>query len=397
MAEKKSIARAISGAAFLMATSAIGPGFITQTTVFTGEHSYSFGFAILASILLDIVIQLSIWRMLIANQKQAPQLFSSVWKPAGVIITFLIVAGGFIFNIANAGGSGLGLQLILPVTTKMGAAISGSLALLIFILPNSSTVLDRFVKYAGLLMIGITLYVVWQAKPDVTQAIYKTVIPESVDVVAIITLVGGTVGGYISFAGAHRLLEAGFKGVEAIPQVTKSAIRGIVVTGVMRIILYLAVAGVVSAGFVLDAQNPAASVFKSAAGRTGEIIFGVILWSAAITSLLGCTYTSSSFLLAHYTSLSNYKKIVQSAFLIISLVIFLLIGNPVKLLVAAGAVNGMILPFALTMVFIIGIRKTDSSVYKLPLWLSVATAIVAIIMFCMSIYTLTNWLQSYFT
>ena len=44
---------ALLGAAFLMATSAVGPGFLTQTTVFTQQLGASFGFVILASILID--------------------------------------------------------------------------------------------------------------------------------------------------------------------------------------------------------------------------------------------------------------------------------------------------------------------------------------------------------
>ncbi|MFN7489317.1 MAG: NRAMP family divalent metal transporter [Chryseotalea sp.] len=396
MSEKKSIITAISGAAFLMATSAIGPGFITQTTVFTAKQGYSFGFAILASICIDIIIQLSIWRVLIVNQKQAPVLFSSVWKPAGLIITVLIVGGGLVFNIANAGGSGLGLELLLPINTKFGAAISGCIALLIFILPNSSSILDRFVKYLGLLMIAITLYVVWQAKPNALEAVHKSFIPDTFSVVSIVTLVGGTVGGYISFAGAHRLLEAGFKGAEAVPQVTQSAIRGIAVTGVMRFILYLAVAGVVAGGFSIDADNPAASVFKAASGRVGEVIFGVILWSAAITSLLGCTYTSCSFLTAQYPRLIPYTKLLQVVFLLLSLFTFLVLGNPVKLLVAAGAINGMVLPFALVMILLAS-SKLKANTYKHPRWLTIAGWLVTSIMVGMSLYTLTGWITSFFS
>ncbi|MFN5555624.1 MAG: NRAMP family divalent metal transporter [Chryseotalea sp.] len=396
MSEKKSIITAISGAAFLMATSAIGPGFITQTTVFTAKQGYSFGFAILASICIDIIIQLSIWRVLIVNQKQAPVLFSSVWKPAGLIITVLIVGGGLVFNIANAGGSGLGLELLLPINTKFGAAISGCIALLIFILPNSSSILDRFVKYLGLLMIAITLYVVWQAKPNALEAVHKSFIPDTFSVVSIVTLVGGTVGGYISFAGAHRLLEAGFKSAEAVPQVTQSAIRGIAVTGVMRFILYLAVAGVVAGGFSIDADNPAASVFKAASGRVGEVIFGVILWSAAITSLLGCTYTSCSFLTAQYPRLIPYTKLLQVVFLLLSLFTFLVLGNPVKLLVAAGAINGMVLPFALVMILVAS-SKLKANTYKHPRWLTIAGWLVTSIMVGMSLYTLTGWITSFFS
>ncbi len=55
---------ALLGAAFLMATSAIGPGFLTQTATFTGSLLASFGFVILVSIILDIGAQLNIWRII---------------------------------------------------------------------------------------------------------------------------------------------------------------------------------------------------------------------------------------------------------------------------------------------------------------------------------------------
>src|SRR3712207_9302069 len=50
------------GAMFLMATSAIGPGFITQTTTFTVQLGAAFAFAIAVSIVIDIALQLNVWR-----------------------------------------------------------------------------------------------------------------------------------------------------------------------------------------------------------------------------------------------------------------------------------------------------------------------------------------------
>ena len=41
-------------------------------------------------------------------------------------------------------------------------------------------------------------------------------IPEKINMIAIVTIVGGTVGGYLTFSGAHRLLDAGIKGKENI-------------------------------------------------------------------------------------------------------------------------------------------------------------------------------------
>ncbi|MEQ5205204.1 hypothetical protein ABN228_22285, partial [Providencia rettgeri] len=51
------------GAIFLMATSGIGPGFITQTATFTVTLGAAFAFGILASIVIDFVVQQNIWRV----------------------------------------------------------------------------------------------------------------------------------------------------------------------------------------------------------------------------------------------------------------------------------------------------------------------------------------------
>ena len=64
MSEKKKSGGALLGAAFLMATSAIGPGFLTQTATFTGQYQASFGFVILVSVILAAIAQLNIWRVL---------------------------------------------------------------------------------------------------------------------------------------------------------------------------------------------------------------------------------------------------------------------------------------------------------------------------------------------
>lgn len=54
---------AIVASIFMMATSAMGPGFLTQTAVFTVKLGAAFGFAILISILIDYVVQQNIWRV----------------------------------------------------------------------------------------------------------------------------------------------------------------------------------------------------------------------------------------------------------------------------------------------------------------------------------------------
>ena len=56
MPRRSDLRSILIGAAFLMATSAIGPGFITQTTSFTVELGAAFAFAIVISLLVSFTV-----------------------------------------------------------------------------------------------------------------------------------------------------------------------------------------------------------------------------------------------------------------------------------------------------------------------------------------------------
>ncbi|MBD4481376.1 hypothetical protein GUG87_27205, partial [Xanthomonas citri pv. citri] len=74
---------ALLGAMFLMATSAIGPGFITQTATFTVQMGAAFAFAILVSILIDIAVQMNVWRVIGVSGMRAQELANSVLPGLG--------------------------------------------------------------------------------------------------------------------------------------------------------------------------------------------------------------------------------------------------------------------------------------------------------------------------
>ncbi|NBP71543.1 MAG: divalent metal cation transporter, partial [Cytophagia bacterium] len=153
-----------------MATSAIGPGFLTQTTVFTEKLLASFGFVILISILLDIVVQLNIWRVLSMTKKRAQDLANEVVPGLGYVLAGLIVFGGLVFNVANMGGCGLGLNVISNIPVRHGALISGAVALFIFWLKEFGKALDVFTKILGIVMILVTLYVAISSNPPLLEA-----------------------------------------------------------------------------------------------------------------------------------------------------------------------------------------------------------------------------------
>jgi Mn2+/Fe2+ NRAMP family transporter len=372
---------AILGAAFLMATSAIGPGFLNNTSLFTSQVFTSFGFVILISILLDIGAQLNIWRIVSVSGHRAQDLANKVLPGLGYVLAILIAIGGIAFNIGNVAGCGLGLQVLTGIDPKTGAIISCVIALAIFWAKEAGKAVDMVVKILGVAMIGLTLYVMFASHPPYGKAIEHTFWPQTINAEMIIAIVGGTVGGYISFAGAHRLLDANIKGTESIPQVNRSAVTGILVTSLMRYILFLAALGVVMGGVQLGKVNPASDVFRSAAGMIGYKFFGVVMWAAAITSVIGASYTSVSFWKTFHPSLAKNERWLISGFIVVSTIIFILINNPpTHILVFAGALNGLILPIALAIMLIAVMRRSLFPLYKHPIWMHVVGWIVVVAM-----------------
>lgn len=371
---------AILGAAFLMATSAIGPGFLTQTTLFTAELLTSFGFVILVSLLLDIGAQLNIWRIITVSDKRAQDIANSLLPGLGIFLALLVGFGGLVFNIGNIGGTGLGLNALTGLDVKAGAVISCFVALCIFWYKEAGKAVDLFVKVLGVLMILFTTWIAFNSHPPVAEALYRTIWPEKIDVLKIVTLVGGTVGGYISFAGAHRLLDAGITGKESLPQVTRSSVSGIIIVTVMRFVLFFAALGVVWHGAKLDGSNPAASVFQQAAGNIGYRFFGFVMWCAAITSVVGASYTTISFFKTLHPVIEKWSRVFVSLFILTSTAIFVILGNPVNLLILAGAVNGLILPIALALILLAANKKNLIGEYHHPLWMQFAGWLVVVTM-----------------
>ncbi|ANU09141.1 hypothetical protein BBH88_01735 [Planococcus antarcticus DSM 14505] len=384
------------GAAFLMATSAIGPGFLTQTTVFTETLLASFGFVILISIIIDIGAQTNIWRIIAVSGKRAQDIANDVLPGLGYFLAFLVVMGGLAFNIGNIGGAGLGTNVLFGIDPKIGAILSGLLAIGIFIVKEAGRAMDRFAQILGFVMIGLTIYVMITAQPPVGEAIAKTFVPDTINIFAIVTLVGGTVGGYITFAGGHRLIDAGLTGREALPEVTKSSIYAIGIASLMRIILFLAVLGVVSQGIALDPANPPASVFQLAAGNVGYKIFGIVMWAAAVTSVVGAAYTSVSFIRSFSPVLEKYNRLLIISFIVISTSVFVIIGQPVLILILVGSVNGLILPIALGVMLIAAHKVKIVGDYKHPLWMTIFGVIIVVAMSWMGIYTLMNGIPALF-
>jgi Mn2+/Fe2+ NRAMP family transporter len=146
----------------------------------------------------------------------------------------------------------------------------------------------------------------------------------------------------------------------------------------------------VSHGHALDPQNPSASVFRQATGEAGYKVFGVVMWSAAITSVVGSAYTSVSFLRGLVPRAEERWTRLVIGFIVLSTLVFVSVGRPVKVLIAVGALNGLILPLSLGVMLVAANRRSVVGDYRHPVVLTAGGAVVALAMAWLSVLTLAR-------
>ncbi|MBZ7980814.1 divalent metal cation transporter [Campylobacter sp. RM12642] len=386
--------KAILGAAFLMATSAVGPGFLTQTASFTQSLGASFAFIILMSVLMDIGVQFNVWRIIAVSKLKAQDIANKVFPGVGYLLSFLIILGGLAFNIGNIAGAGLGFETIFGINPILGACISAVIAIGIFINKDAGAHMDRFAKILGAILILIIIYIVFKSNPPLKEVAIETFAPSKFDALSLVTLIGGTVGGYITFSGAHRLLDAGICGVENLKEVSKSSVSGIIIASIIRVFLFLAVLGVISLGVSLNPNNPALTPFEYILGNFGSVVFGIVIWAASITSVVGCAYTSVSFISSFSPWLKKNENNIIIAFIIFSTLVFSTIGKPTAVLILVGTLNGFILPIALCVILIAAYKKNIVGDYKHSKILALIGWLITIAMGYLCYVTLMKYINS---
>jgi Mn2+/Fe2+ NRAMP family transporter len=348
------------GAAFLMATSAVGPGFLIQTSFFTSRYKSDFIFAIIFSTIVAIIVQMNLWRIIGISGMRGQDIANRVAPGLGYLVAFLISLGGLAFNIGNIAGAALGFNMLTGIEPSLGAVITGVLCSFLFLARDTGGTMEKFTKMLGLVLAALVGYVVLAVNPPASMLLHKNLDPENFRslIFPMMTIMGGTIGGYISFAGGHRLIETGITGKDNLKKINHSACIGVALSAFIRIMLFLAVMGLISKGIDFGGINLEASSLRHVSGVFGYRLFAVILILASITSIVGSAYTSVSFIKTLFPIVEKNETFSMIFFTAFSALIMALMGNPIVLLLIAGTFNGLIIPVVLAVILLASKNKT---------------------------------------
>jgi Mn2+/Fe2+ NRAMP family transporter len=137
-------------------------------------------------------------------------------------------------------------------------------------------------------------------------------------------------------------------------------------------------------------------VFGHALGPIGVRVFGVVIWCAAVTSVIGAAYTSVSFLRDLHPIINRHWNTAVIILIALSTMIFVLTGRPARTLVLVGTLNGLILPLALGTMIVAAHRVRIVGDYRHPRVLTWAGGIAAFVMAVAGAYVLVRDLPALF-
>ncbi|EAS62753.1 divalent metal cation transporter [Photobacterium angustum] len=387
--------KAILSVAFLMATTSVGPGFLTQTAVFTNIYKIDMAFPVFASMFITFGIVMNLWRIVGLSGLRIQDIANRVAPGMGYVVGILLALGAVAFNFGNVSGAALGLNVLTGVDTTWGALFTGVVGCLLFVVHNASKRMDQMARYLGLFMIVLIAYVAMTSLPPMGETLKAAVIPTDINnlLLPTLTIVGGAVGGY--YTGAQRLVDVGLQGKENVGAIKKAAWAGISIAVVIRILLFLAVFGVIATGAVLETSNPAADAFRQGAGDVGYFIFGLVLFVASITSVVGNSYMAISLIKTLFPVVARNEKAWCVGFIIITSLGTVTMNMPILLLMLAGLINSIILPVVLAMVLAATRRKDIVGNYKHPMYLTVTGILIVVVMAAASLSNISNFMTKF--
>ncbi|GGI77376.1 Mn2+ and Fe2+ transporter [Shewanella hanedai] len=387
--------KAILSVAFLMATTSVGPGFLTQTAVFTNIYKIDMAFPVFASIFITFGIVMNLWRIVGVSGLRIQDIANKITPGAGYFIGILLALGAVAFNFGNVSGAALGINVLTGVDTTWGALFTGVVGCLLFVVHNASKRMDQMARYLGLFMIILIAYVAMTSLPPMGETLSAAIMPMDMGnmLLPTLTIVGGAVGGY--YTGAQRLIDIGLQGKEQIGAIKCAAWAGISIAVVIRILLFLAVFGVIATGAVLDTSNPAADAFRQGAGDTGYFIFGLVLFVASITSVVGNSYMAISLIKTLFPVVERNEKTWCVGFIILTSVGTVMMDMPILLLMLAGLINSLILPIVLGFMLAATRRKDIVGDYKHPVYLSMVGIVIVLGMAAASFGNVGNFVSKF--
>lgn len=362
------------GPGMLVVGSFIGPGTVTSSTRAGASYGYQLLWCVLFSVVaviimqgmaarLGIVTQTGLAENLVKDLNDKPLLK----KFMVLLVSSAIILGGVAYMSGDLTGTAIGISAITGIPSRIIAPIWGICILFISNHNNAIKWLEKLLTLCVSIMAVIFVLTMFVVKPDVA-AIFSGIVPRvpSDAIMTCVALIGTTVVPYNLFIHATSSHKT-WSDPDQIPlsqfDVTFSMIVGGIITGAVMI-----TAGTVVKGMDITSAVDMAQQLKPLLGNFAVPFLAIGLIAAGISSAvitpLGVSYVLGG-LFGWKLDKTDKRFFATNVIIVLCGIVGSATGfNPITIIMAAQAVNGVFLPVSVFTLLYLASKSSVMGKYK---------------------------------
>ncbi len=362
------------GPGMLIVGSFIGPGTVTSSTRAGATYGYQLLWCIVFSVIaviimqgmaarLGIVTQTGLAENLVKDLKERPVLKNIMV----ILVSSAIILGGVAYMSGDLTGTAIGISAITGIPSRIIAPIWGICILFISNHRNAIKWLEKLLTVCVSIMAFIFVITMFVVKPDMAE-VFSGVVPTvpSGAIMTCVALIGTTVVPYNLFIHATSSHKT-WKETADIPlsqfDVSFSMIVGGIITGAVMV-----TAGTVVRGLEINSAVDMAQQLKPLLGNFAVPFLAVGLIAAGISSAV-ITPLGVSYVLGGLFGWELDKKDKRFFATNVAIILFGIVGaatgfNPLTIIMAAQAVNGVFLPVSVITLLYLASKRSVMGDYK---------------------------------
>lgn len=391
------------GPGFFIVGSFIGPGTVTSSTRAGANYGFQLLWCVVFSVIAVIVMQGMAARLGVVTQKGLAENLVDDFadRPAlrnliCGIVAVAITIGGFAYMSGDLTGTALGISALTGVSTKIVAPIWGvCILVLLTIASDAVKYLEKLLAVCVILMAVIFLITMVIVKPDMGALLAGCIpsIPENGGLMTCLALIGTTVVPYNMFLHASSAMRTWHSSAELplcrfgtnIPMIIGGVVTGAILVTSATVMMGMPVRNAMDMAVQLE---PTLGAFAQPFMAVGLVAAGV---SSAVCTPIGVSYVLAG-LFGWKTNRSDKRYFATNTAVLLTGIIIAGIGyNPIELIMAAQAVNGVVLPVVTGVTLYLTCRHKVMGPYvngKIEAFLGLCIFIISLILGISSIFSL---------
>ncbi|ARK25117.1 manganese transporter [Sporosarcina sp. P37] len=392
------------GPGAIITASFIGPGTVTTATRAGAGFGYAILWAVVFSIIATIVLQEMSARLGVVSKKglgeaihdqfKQPLLkFASIW-----LIIISIGVGCAAYISGDLMGTSLGISTLTNIPAHIVSPFIG-VAILFLGLSGSYKLIEKLMIFLVIVMSVTFITTMIVVKPDIGAVFAGAFIPSMPNgsIIMIIALVGTTVVPYNFFIHSSMVQER-WTQVSDLKEARWDTIISICIGGLITAAVLITAASTMM-GMEVTSVADLSVQLEPLFGSWAKVFIAIGIFAAgfssAIASPLGAAVAISSVMKWEGGMKNKKFKMIFSGVIIIGIITSAIGFSPLDVLLAAQALNGILLPIVAVYLFVIMNNKKLIGDQRNSALLNIIGAIVILIAIFLGGYSLVDAVQVY--